>query len=696
MDADQPAVLGEAAVEHVGVGDVFVVAGQSNSSNHGQEKQITTTGLVAAFDGKHWQLANDPQPGASGDAGSFMPPFGDAMAGKFQVPVGIIACGIGATSVREWLPKGAKFPNPPTLEGRVRQLPSGEWESKGEAFEMFTARMKQLGPKGFRAVLWHQGESDAGQPDPKRTLPGKLYRDYLEQLIRASRREIGWDAPWFVALVSSHGGDGVPDIRAGEKSLWDDGIAMEGPDSDALKGDLRDGVYFSGKGLREHGARWAGKVAPWLEKQTGAPASKNRKPALSRAKLGMFVHYVCGLTPASPQGGNIDDLNAFAAALNVDALAELTRQSGAEYLIFTAYHARIRMLYPSKVWSEVFPDKVSRRDLIGDLADACKKKGISFVLYVHPNDRHDLNTAEQQKLIDLGWAESILTKDAIWIDKEGDLADTGRRGTDQKWNKMYFRTIEEIGARYGSRIAGYWQDGPGPDGITVRGIMLKHTPDAAIWLNSCASRADLPPANLLGGEYIVHPATKADQTTSPTTTLQNAITLNGDWMASGNAVQYPAESLYRMTVTMAASAGQENGGFVLAAGPYSNNEWAPGMVDTLKTLGTWMKRNGPSIYGTVPSTAFVTTSTENQPAWGVATQATNGATVYAHILHPPKEGNRVVLGIPKDGCRFSAANVLGGKAPVKLELTPTGIAVTLPQGASWDPLDTVIVLTVAR
>jgi hypothetical protein len=269
------AVLGEAFVEHVGVGDIFVVAGQSNSSNHGAEKQKTTTGLVAAFDGKRWQLANDPQPGASGGGGSFQPPFGDAIAARFAEPVGIIACGIGATSVREWLPQGAKFPNPPTLEGRVRQLPSGEWESKGEAFDMLTSRMKQLGPKGFRAVLWHQGESDAGQPDPKRTLIGKPYRYYLEQLIKESRRDIGWDAPWFVALVSSHGGDGVPEMRDAQRSLWVDGIALEGPDSDALKGNLRDGVHFSGKGLREHGKCWADKVAPWLEKQTGKSVSRN-------------------------------------------------------------------------------------------------------------------------------------------------------------------------------------------------------------------------------------------------------------------------------------------------------------------------------------------------------------------------------------------------------------------------------------
>ena len=135
---------------------------------------------VATFDGKRWQFANDPQPGASGSGGSFLPPFGDAMAQRFDVPVGFIACGIGATSVREWLPKGTKFPNPPTLTGRVRQLPSGEWESKGEAFDMLVARMKQMGPHGFRAVLWHQGESDANQQDPTRTLPGNLYREYSE------------------------------------------------------------------------------------------------------------------------------------------------------------------------------------------------------------------------------------------------------------------------------------------------------------------------------------------------------------------------------------------------------------------------------------------------------------------------------------------------------------------------------------
>ncbi|MEQ1828110.1 MAG: sialate O-acetylesterase [Pirellula sp.] len=265
-------VVAEGFVEHVGIGEVFVVAGQSNSANHGEEKQVTETSRVAAFDGVRWQIANDPQPGASGNRGSFMPALGDAIVKRFDVPVGFIACGIGATSVREWLPKGVSFPNPPTIESRVEKTVNGSWQSKGDAFANFVARMKSTGTAGFRAVLWHQGESDANQRDTTRTLAGNLYREYLTTVIQVSRREIGWPSPWFVAQASYHvpGDEASPDIRAAQASMWESGIAIEGPDSDALKGDLREnngqGVHFSAKGLREHGKKWADKVGPWIER----------------------------------------------------------------------------------------------------------------------------------------------------------------------------------------------------------------------------------------------------------------------------------------------------------------------------------------------------------------------------------------------------------------------------------------------
>ena len=285
-------VIAEMSIEHVGVGEVFVVAGQSNSANHGEEKQRPATDRVVTFDGQRWRISNDPQPGASGDGGSFIPPFGDVISQRFGVPVGFITCGIGATSVREWLPKGTKMANPPTLTGRVHKLADGEWESQGEAFEMLIARLKRMGLQGFRAVLWHQGESDANQRDPTRTLSGDLYREYLEKLIRDVRSETGWNVPWFVAQASYHvpGDESSPDIRAAQASLWHDGIALEGPDTDALKGRWRDsggqGVHFSGPGLREHAALWVEKVAPWLEGQlVDAPDSNSAMKRLSISKI---------------------------------------------------------------------------------------------------------------------------------------------------------------------------------------------------------------------------------------------------------------------------------------------------------------------------------------------------------------------------------------------------------------------------
>jgi Carbohydrate esterase, sialic acid-specific acetylesterase len=267
--------VADAFVEHIGVGEIFVVAGQSNSANYGEEKQATQTGLVASFDGTQWRLAKDPEPGAGGTKGSFMPPFGDEMAGHFHVPIGMVATGIGSTSVREWLPAGTRLALLPPLTRNVVTVGNGQWEASGKIFENFTARMKQLGTNGFRAVLWHQGESDAKQAEAERTLPGGLYRQYLEQLIRDSRKTIGWDASWFVAQVSYHnpGDTASPDIRAAQKSLWDDGIALHGPDTDTLTGDMREknglGIHMSAKGLKAHAHLWFEKVSPWLEQQLG-------------------------------------------------------------------------------------------------------------------------------------------------------------------------------------------------------------------------------------------------------------------------------------------------------------------------------------------------------------------------------------------------------------------------------------------
>ena len=192
--------VAESTVPHVGVGEVFVVSGQSNSTNAGEVLQATQTGMVVAFSGDTWQLAKDPQPGVQDGStkGSFIPAFGDALYRKYHVPIGVASVGHGATSVRQWLPAGEQVYVMPTMTRFVTHNAQNQLVSDGTLFAGMMKRIHQLGKRGFRALLWHQGESDSNQP-PEHTISAGQYRAMMVDLIRASRKDAGWNFPWIVA-----------------------------------------------------------------------------------------------------------------------------------------------------------------------------------------------------------------------------------------------------------------------------------------------------------------------------------------------------------------------------------------------------------------------------------------------------------------------------------------------------------------
>jgi Carbohydrate esterase, sialic acid-specific acetylesterase len=274
----------DAAVEHVGVGEVFLVAGQSNAGNYGAEKQQVRSGNVSSFDGRKWMIADDPQPGAGGEGGSFMPAFGDGMAERFHVPIGLVPVAAGGTSVRAWLPAGVEFAQQTTRGIGVRPTANGQWESTGALFEKLAERLAAFGPGGCRAVLWHQGESDAGQArggaPADQQITGAQYAAFMETLIRTARERAHWSVPWFSAQATYHSETDFADeeFRAAQKAAWDKGLALPGPDTDALRGQFRAGVHFKAQGLQKHGALWVEKVAPWLETQLSAGQAAGPRP----------------------------------------------------------------------------------------------------------------------------------------------------------------------------------------------------------------------------------------------------------------------------------------------------------------------------------------------------------------------------------------------------------------------------------
>jgi hypothetical protein len=260
-------------VPHVGLGEVFVVAGQSNSTNYGEVKQSTQTEMVVAFSGDTWQLANDPEPGVQDASknGSFMPAFGDALYAKYHVPIAVAPVGHGSTSVRQWLPAGSSVYVMPTMTRFITQNAQNQLVSDGTLYDGMMKRIHQLGKHGFRALLWHQGESDAHQA-LEHQITAEQYRAMMVDLIRASRKDAGWNFPWITAEATYHSpkDPSDPAIEQVQRSLWQKGLAFEGPNTDTLGSDYRQnhgaGVHFSDSGLKAHGALWAEAVERYLDR----------------------------------------------------------------------------------------------------------------------------------------------------------------------------------------------------------------------------------------------------------------------------------------------------------------------------------------------------------------------------------------------------------------------------------------------
>lgn len=231
--------LARSTVEKVGVGEVFITGGQSNSCNFGGAKTTAKEDIVSAFSVKtrSWQHCEDSQPSNSGfntgnEGGSPWPSMGDALVAKINVPVGFVSTGVGSAKIEELRTK--------------------------HYFAIKDA-ITYLKPYGYRAFLLHQGEADT--PGTNRA----SYQKSLEKLIAQTRNDAGYDLNWVVAQVSyawSNYKDTakMESMKAAQRAVCNNYNIFVGPTTDDLQGEYRrkqDNLHLSELGLIEHGKRWA-------------------------------------------------------------------------------------------------------------------------------------------------------------------------------------------------------------------------------------------------------------------------------------------------------------------------------------------------------------------------------------------------------------------------------------------------------
>ena len=233
-------VLASVVVDHVGVGDLFVTAGQSNAGSFGSPAQTPTEDRVSAYilSSGGWKFAVDPQPnnsGFGGTGGSAWPGLGSRLVQSNQVPVGFIGLAYGSTTVAQWSPGTANYKN-------------------------LTNVLKGFGANGVRAVLWHQGESDSLAPTA-----AVAYATGLSNIIVGSRLAAGWNVPWGIAEVSFHPSatrKNEEPVAAGQRIVnYSVANCFRGPRTDDfnLEGKVSPagGVHFNAIGLADHAQQWA-------------------------------------------------------------------------------------------------------------------------------------------------------------------------------------------------------------------------------------------------------------------------------------------------------------------------------------------------------------------------------------------------------------------------------------------------------
>ena len=107
--------------------------------------------------------------------------------------------------------------------------------------------------------------------------------------------------------------------------------------------------------------------------------------------------------------------------------------AGAEYIIFTTAHALQMLPAPCQAIDRILPGRTTKRDLIGDLADACHARGLRFIAYYN----HSCNSGD-----DPAWEHAV-----------------GYHGRDKRrFADNLLAILREFSARYGKRLDGWWFD----------------------------------------------------------------------------------------------------------------------------------------------------------------------------------------------------------------------------------------------
>jgi alpha-L-fucosidase len=392
------------------------------------------------------------------------------------------------------------------------------------------------------------------------------------------------------------------------------------------------------------------------------------------AKFGMFIHWGLYSVPAGEYKGNeiggigewimnngkipVNEYAQYATQFNptdfnADDWVKMAKDAGMKYIVITSKHHDGFAMFNSKVSNYDIMDATPfKRDIIKEMADACKKQGMAFGLYYsQAQDWHFPGGAANG-----GHWDSL---------QNGEM--------DKYLDEIAVPQVTEILNNYGD-IKVLWWDTP-----------TDMTPErAAKFMPELAKHPNLIYNNRLGGGIdgdLETPEQYIPATGIPGKNWESCMTMNDTWGFKKNDHNWKSsEMLVRNLIDIAS----KGGNYLLNVGPTSLGIIPSPSVERLKEIGSWMKTNGEAIYGT-------TASPFKKLEWGRCTVKKEGNKnlLYLHVFDIPADG---ILWVPGLASNVKKAYPLKNKMK-KLQVEKEGNNLKINvSGVEKDQFATVIVL----
>jgi len=189
-------------------------------------------------------------------------------------------------------------------------------------------------------------------------------------------------------------------------------------------------------------------TSPWIRANTDW---------FCNAKWGTMTHFLTD--PASSTAAaelSVDDWNRRVDSVDVDRLADQISATGSGYHIFTLGQNSGFFCSPNETYDAIVgkPSKLSRRDLVGELASALGRRGVRTIAYLPSHaPAHDRTAVEALKFTPQWDMSNTGIVPGSYLSAPG--IDARLTEALRNWEAV----IGDWSKRWGASVAGWWFDG---------------------------------------------------------------------------------------------------------------------------------------------------------------------------------------------------------------------------------------------